>query len=163
MCSKMHFNGTCMHELTVVGSQSSRKEGENASSDNGVIKWLAVLAGTLLCWDVSPLKIISTKHQVSCTNNMPIPITQVLYIVFAKKILSKEYINFLNFFQMYFTGVVLTVMLQVFQLTQLLQVTLVPTARCASQSHLSLLENKGIRSLRLSQSRKVILVPKGRQ
>lgn len=82
---------------------------------------------------------------------------------FCKKILSKEYINFLNFFQMYFTGVVLTVMLQVFQLTQLLQVTLVPTARCASQSHLSLLENKGIRSLRLSQSRKVILVPKGRQ
>lgn len=150
-----------MHELTVVGSQSSRKEGENASSDNGVIKWLAVLAGTLLCWDVSPLKIISTKHQVSCTNNMPIPITQVLQ--FLQKILSKEYIVFLNFFQMYFTGVVLTVMLQVFQLTQLLQVTLVPTARCASQSHLSLLENKGIRSLRLSQSRKVILVPKGRQ
>ena len=44
---------------------------------------------------------------------------------------------------MYFTGVVLTVMLQVFQLTQLLQVTLVPTARCVIQSHLSLLENKG--------------------
>lgn len=79
---------------------------------------------------------------------------------FCKKILSKEYINFLNFFQMYFTGVVLTVMLQVFQLTQLLQVTLVPTARCVIQSHFSLLENKGISSLRLSQSRKVMQFPK---
>ena len=77
---------------------SDTKEGKNVSNDDGVIKWLAVLAGTTgITGYFYPASCQLDQQYASCHYLSP--------AVFAK-IFSKEYIIFLNFFQMYFIGVV---------------------------------------------------------